>query len=94
MPVYVYACPQCHDTEEVLQSSSAPAPGICRGCGYQGGLTRVPQRTSARVQRTDLEDEGTQGMWERHKTWMKQNPDWAERNTDQHHQYSEARFGA
>lgn len=93
MPVYVFACKGCHGTVEQLQVHDAPAPTKCARCGHDEPMTRVPQRTSARVQRIDLEDEGTQEAWHRHRQWMADNPDWAERNSDEHHQYREVRFG-
>jgi putative FmdB family regulatory protein len=39
MPTYEYACTECGDRTEVVQSFSDPPPTICRVCG--GTLRRV-----------------------------------------------------
>jgi putative FmdB family regulatory protein len=46
MPIYEYACSNCHKTSDVLQKISDPPPEKCPACGAAGTLSRVVSRTS------------------------------------------------
>lgn len=41
MPIYEYACEQCHETEEVLQKIDDDAPEICSHCRAKNTLKKT-----------------------------------------------------
>jgi putative FmdB family regulatory protein len=45
MPIYEYECQKCHETTEVMQKMSDPAPAKCPKCGSKK-LQRVMSQTS------------------------------------------------
>lgn len=46
MPIYEYACEQCHTKEEIIQKLDDPAPLECPKCQAKGTLKKVVTSSS------------------------------------------------